>query len=301
MPAIEIKDLVKIYQGKTPKKALNGINLSIPKGSFFGLLGPNGAGKSTTIEILAGLTIKTSGKVRICSIDIDENPIESRYKIGVVPQEIALDSFFNTREVLEYYAGYYSVKNPKAKINELLERLDLADKASTMTYALSGGMKRRLLVAKALIHNPDVVILDEPTAGVDIELRQNLWNYVKEMNSNYGTTIIITTHYLEEAQQLCDRLAIINKGNIVANDTTKKLISEHTYRKYKVKLASTQQIPASIANYHVEMHEDTITITVPSDVSEIEVLYAIFTGFSDIKEYQAVAPSVEDVFKKFTN
>jgi ABC-2 type transport system ATP-binding protein len=225
--AIEIKGLRKIYrgQGDAPdKEALKGIDLNIPKGSIFGLLGPNGAGKSTLINILAGLVVKTSGQAKIWGFDQDVNPRQSRAAIGVMPQELNLDPFFTPRGALEVQAGLYGVPKKDRRSDEILELIGLTDKAEAYARTLSGGMRRRLLLGKALVHNPQILVLDEPTAGVDIELRQMLWANVRRMNKEHGTTIILTTHYLEEAQEMCDEIAIINHGAVVARDTTKNLI-----------------------------------------------------------------------------
>jgi ABC-2 type transport system ATP-binding protein len=215
--AIEIIDLKKTYQ-KSPrspaKEALKDINLQIKKGSIFGLLGSNGAGKSTIINIMAGLVNKTSGTVKIGGFDLDSNPQEAKFKIGIVPQELVIDPFFNVYETLEIYAGYYGIRPENRKTDEIIEALGLKDKAKATPRSLSGGMRRRLLVAKALVHSPEVLVLDEPTAGVDVELRTQLWNYVKKLNEQ-GTTIVLTTHYLEEAEELCDEIAIINHGKVV--------------------------------------------------------------------------------------
>ncbi|WP_417248428.1 ABC transporter ATP-binding protein [Celeribacter sp.] len=225
--AIEIAGLRKIYaaQGKgAPKEALKGVDLCIPKGSIFGLLGPNGAGKSTLINILAGLTIKTSGTVKIWGFDQDVNPRQSRAAIGVMPQELNLDPFFPPREALEVQAGLYGVPKKDRRSDEILELVGLTDKANAYARTLSGGMRRRLLLGKALVHNPHILVLDEPTAGVDIELRQMLWQNVRRLNEERGMTIILTTHYLEEAQEMCDEIAIINHGEVIARDTTSNLI-----------------------------------------------------------------------------
>ncbi|WP_304192156.1 ABC transporter ATP-binding protein, partial [Phenylobacterium aquaticum] len=224
--AIEVQGLIKTYPAtKTTAEmqALKGIDLKIPRGSIFGLLGPNGAGKSTMINILAGLTKKTSGKVRIWDRDIDERPRDARAAIGVVPQEISVDPFFTPRESLEVQAGMYGVPPAERRTMELLNALGLGDKANAYVRQLSGGMKRRLMVAKAMTHNPPVLILDEPTAGVDVELRRQLWRYVLELNRK-GVTIVLTTHYLEEAQELCDQIAIINRGQVVACEPTATLL-----------------------------------------------------------------------------
>jgi ABC-2 type transport system ATP-binding protein len=224
--ALELKGLRKLYRaekGGAPKEALSGIDLEVPRGSFFGLLGPNGAGKSTIINILGGLVIKTEGTARVFGIDIDRNPRRARRAIGVVPQELNLDAFFSPRETLDSYAGLFGVPKHERRTEELLAAVGLLDKADAYARSLSGGMRRRLLVAKALVHNPPVVILDEPTAGVDVELRRSLWRYMRSLNAS-GVTIILTTHYLEEAEQLCDRIAIIDKGRLVACDTKEALI-----------------------------------------------------------------------------
>jgi ABC-2 type transport system ATP-binding protein len=225
--AIEIRGLRKTYRGQggaPAKEALKGIDLDIPKGSIFGLLGPNGAGKSTLINILAGLVVKTSGQAKIWGFDQDVNPRQSRAAIGVMPQELNLDPFFTPRGALEVQAGLYGVPKKDRRSNEILEMVGLSDKAEAYARTLSGGMRRRLLLGKALVHNPQVLVLDEPTAGVDIELRHMLWANVRRLNETYGTTIILTTHYLEEAQEMCDEIAIINHGEVVARDTTNNLI-----------------------------------------------------------------------------
>jgi ABC-2 type transport system ATP-binding protein len=224
--AVEVKGLTKVYRGDrtlSPKVALDRVDLAIPRGSIFGLLGPNGAGKSTLINILAGLVIKTSGKATVWGIDIDAAPRQSRAAIGVVPQEINIDAFFTPHELLELQAGFYGVPKRERRTDEILAVMGLADKADAMARTLSGGMRRRLMVAKAMVHGPPVLVLDEPTAGVDVELRQQIWAHVGELNAA-GTTILLTTHYLEEAERLCDRIAIIDKGRVVACDTTTALV-----------------------------------------------------------------------------
>ncbi len=224
--AIEVSGLDKTYaaSGKMPeKRALKGIDLAIPRGSIFGLLGPNGAGKSTFINILAGLVTKTSGAVRIWGMDIDQYPRASRAAIGVVNQEINMDPFFTPIEALQLQAGFYGVPKRERRSLEILKAVGLDDKKDAYVRQLSGGMKRRLMVAKALVHNPPVLILDEPTAGVDVELRRSLWEYVRELHAR-GTTIILTTHYLEEAEELCDEIAIVNHGEIIACEPTPQLL-----------------------------------------------------------------------------
>src|ERR687889_2585649 len=220
-PAIRIESLSKTYEGG--KRALNDVSFDVPRGQIFGLLGPNGAGKSTLINILAGLVVKTGGKVNIWGFDIDEHPRNAKRAIGVVPQEIIFDPFFTPRETLEIQAGLYGVPAADRISDRLLAAMHLTDKANAYSRTLSGGMKRRLLVAKAMVHSPPILVLDEPTAGVDIELRQQLWAYLRQLNAQ-GVTIVLTTHYLEEAEQLCDRIAIINHGEVVACEPTPVLL-----------------------------------------------------------------------------
>ncbi len=225
--AISLRRLVKTYAGggaSGPKTALDGIDLDVPRGGFFALLGPNGAGKSTLINILAGLVVKTSGTAAVLGIDIDRHPRRARRAIGIVPQELNLDAFFTPRETLELQAGLYGVPKVLRRTDAILEAVGLADKADAYARSLSGGMRRRLLVAKALVHNPPVVVLDEPTAGVDVELRRQLWAYMRRLNAE-GVTVVLTTHYLEEAEQLCDRIAIIDRGRVVAVGGTRELLA----------------------------------------------------------------------------
>jgi ABC-2 type transport system ATP-binding protein len=232
--AIRLDRLEKVYAGG--KRALDGISLEIPRGSMFGLLGPNGAGKSTLINILAGLVVKTGGTAEVWGFDIDRHPRNAKASLGVVPQELLFDAFFTAFETLELQAGLFGVPKERRRTMELLEKVRLADKAHAYSRTLSGGMKRRLLIAKALVHNPPVVILDEPTAGVDIELRQMLWAYVRELHAA-GTTVVLTTHYLEEAEELCDRIAIVNHGRIVADSDTKTLLAQAREKRVLVTVA----------------------------------------------------------------
>ncbi|HAX91197.1 MAG TPA: multidrug ABC transporter ATP-binding protein [Rhodospirillaceae bacterium] len=226
--ALEIKGLVKMYHGRRAmdeKLALAGVDLVVPRGCLFGLLGTNGAGKSTLINILAGLVVKTEGTVKVWGVDKDQNPRFVQSAIGVVPQEINIDTFFTPRELLEFQAGLYGVP-PKERItNYLLEMLSLMDVADASMRSLSGGMRRRLMVAKAMVHRPPVLVLDEPTAGVDVELRRALWDHIRDLQKA-GTTILLTTHYLEEAQELCDNIAILREGKLVANDTKYNLLAQ---------------------------------------------------------------------------
>ena len=237
---LEVKNLQKVYKGydgNAPVVALKDLNLQVKKGSFFGLLGPNGAGKSTLINILAGLVIKTSGKVKIRNIDQDINVREFKRSIGVVPQETNFDPFLTPYESLDIQAGLYGVRKSERNINQLLKRLGLEGKSNAYMRSLSGGMRRRLLIGKALVHAPKVVILDEPTAGVDIELREMLWDYMKDLNAN-GTTIILTTHYLEEAQALCEKIAILNKGELIACNDTSDLLARVNLKVMNIKYSN---------------------------------------------------------------
>jgi ABC-2 type transport system ATP-binding protein len=216
-------------------KALNNINFEVKMGEIFGLLGPNGAGKTTFINILAGTVIKTEGKINVWGFDLDSNPRQVKASIGIVPQEVNLDAFFSPKKLLELQAGLYGVKKKDRITEDILRIVSLEKKANAYSRSLSGGMKRRLLIAKAMVHQPPVLILDEPTAGVDVELRQNLWKNVKELNKR-GVTIILTTHYLFEAEEMCDRIAILNKGNLVALDSPKALLDQIKYKKVQLKL-----------------------------------------------------------------
>lgn len=221
VPAIELTALCKRYR---QVEALRGVNLTIAEGEFFALLGPNGAGKTTLINVLSGLTRATSGQARVMGFDVRTDYVEARRRLGVVPQELVFDPFFTVREALRFQSGYFGLAHNEAWIDELIARLGLSDKANTNMRQLSGGMKRRVLVAQALVHKPPVIILDEPTAGVDVELRQSLWAFIRELNGA-GHTILLTTHYLEEAEQLCSRVAMLRRGEIVALDTTAKLMA----------------------------------------------------------------------------
>ena len=226
-PAIRIDNLVKEYAspgpGEPPKLALKGVSFDVPQGGIFGLLGPNGAGKSTLINILAGLVRKTGGNAEIWGFDTDDNPRNAKRSIGIVPQEIVFDPFFTPFEVLENQAGFYGIPKAERRSEELLEAVRLSDKRDAYARTLSGGMKRRLLIAKAMVHSPPILVLDEPTAGVDVELRRQLWELVTELNEQ-GVTIVLTTHYLEEAEELCERIAIINHGELIANKPTRELV-----------------------------------------------------------------------------
>ena len=231
-----VKNLKKIYSSKQAgdNHALNDLNLDVKEGEIFGLLGPNGAGKTTFINILAGTVIKTAGQVNVWGFDLDEDPRQVRASVGIVPQEVNLDPFFSPRKLLELQAGLYGIKEKDRITDTILELVSLEKQANSYARSLSGGMKRRLLMAKALVHQPPIIFLDEPTAGVDVELRQNLWKNVRLLN-DLGVTIILTTHYLEEAEEMCDRIAILNKGNVVALDSTKNLLNRIQTKKITFK------------------------------------------------------------------
>ena len=236
--ALTVENLTKIYsnsKSKKENKAINNLSFKVKQGEVFGLLGPNGAGKTTFLSILGGTVIKTSGKVNVWGFDLDQNPRQVRASVGIVPQEVNLDAFFSPKKLLELQAGLYGVTKNERITDLILKIVELEDKADAYSRSLSGGMKRRLLIAKAMVHQPPILILDEPTAGVDVELRNNLWQNVKGLNKE-GVTIILTTHYLLEAQEMCDRIAIINKGNLVALDTTKKLLERIKTKKISFKV-----------------------------------------------------------------
>jgi len=230
--ALKVENLTKIYSKKSSNeiKALNNLNLEVKEGEIFGLLGPNGAGKTTFLNILAGTVIKNSGNVNVWGYDLDKDPRHVRASIGIVPQEVNLDAFFSPKDLLELQAGLYGIPKKDRITNTILKLVSLEKQANSYARALSGGMKRRLLVAKAMVHKPPILVLDEPTAGVDVELRKNLWNNVKQLNKK-GVTIILTTHYLSEAQEMCDRIAILNKGNLIALDTTNHLLEKIEQKK----------------------------------------------------------------------
>jgi len=299
--AISIRDLSKTYA--SGKQALDGVSFDVQRGSIFGLLGPNGAGKSTLINILAGMVQKSAGTASIWGFDIDANPRNAKASIGIVPQEIMFDPFFTPFETLELYAGLYGVPKAKRRSMELLRAVRLEDKANAYARTLSGGMKRRLLVAKAMVHSPPVIVLDEPTAGVDIELRQQLWDYVVELNKG-GTTVVLTTHYLEEAEQLCDRIAIINHGRLITDKPTRELVG--MAREKAVLLTLDRDIdtaPVHPAFEKVERIADrTIEITYNKDrMNAGEVLAAVQglgLGIIDVTTKEA---DLEDVFLSLTS
>ena len=295
-PAIRIRDLSKTYAGG--KRALDDVSFDVPRGQIFGLLGPNGAGKSTLINILAGLVVKTSGTVDIWGFDIDAHPRNAKRAIGIVPQEIIFDPFFTPREALEIQAGLYGVAPAQRHSDALLAAMHLTDKANAYTRTLSGGMKRRLLVAKAMVHSPPILILDEPTAGVDVELRRQLWDYVRGLHAR-GTTIVLTTHYLEEAEQLCDRIAIIHHGKVIANEPTRELISKAQEKSVVVTFdRDMSAVPEHDSFENIKMlDERTLEITYRKDrVNAGQVLAAVQEDGFGIVDVTTRDPDLEDVF-----
>jgi len=303
--ALQAIGLRKTYRaaGKNPpKEALKGIDLAVPRGAFFGLLGPNGAGKSTFINIFAGLVIKSAGRALIWGHDIDRQPKRARASIGVVPQELNLDAFFSPREVVEFQAGLYGVPKRRRRTDEILESVGLLDVADNYSRNLSGGMRRRLLVAKAMVHSPPVLVLDEPTAGVDIDLRRQLWHNIREIN-RAGTTIMLTTHYLEEAEQLCDRIAIIHRGALVANDTTANLLRQLDWKALHLTIAeSLDGPPAALAAYQPrqEPFHRLVLRYQPSRTQIAEVLAAVQSAGLTIVDLTTEQSDLEDVFLKLT-
>jgi ABC-2 type transport system ATP-binding protein len=303
--AIDVKGLEKTYraQGKSAaKQALSGIDLQVPRGSIFGLLGPNGAGKSTFINILAGLVLKTGGSAKVWDIDIDRDPRSARAAIGVVPQELNIDPFFTPREILDINAGLYGVPKAERRTEELLQAVGLADKASAYARTLSGGMRRRLMVAKAMVHNPPVLVLDEPTAGVDVELRQQLWTHVRALNEA-GITIVLTTHYLEEAQELCDRIAIINHGRVVACEDKDVLLRRVDAKALKVQLrAPLTAVPEALLPWGAELaNANTLVIRYqPSKTDFPAILAALHSSGVAIADLSTEESDLEDIFLQLT-
>ncbi|MBA3510514.1 ABC transporter ATP-binding protein [Sphingomonas sp.] len=295
-PSIRIESLSKTYAGG--KLALDDVSFDVPRGQIFGLLGPNGAGKSTLINILAGLVTKSEGRVTIWGFDIDQHPRNAKRSIGIVPQEILFDPFFSPREALEIQAGLYGIPPSQRRTADLLAAMHLTDKADAYARTLSGGMKRRLLVAKAMVHSPPILVLDEPTAGVDIELRKELWNYVSSLNRQ-GVTVVLTTHYLEEAEQLCDRIAIIHRGKVVANEPTRELIAKAQEKSVVVTFDhDIAAVPTAPCFENIALvDERTLEITYRKDqVNAGEVLAALATDGLAIVDVSTKDPDLEDVF-----
>ena len=298
MNAIEISSLKKTYD--TGDKALKGIDLNIKKGSFFGLLGPNGAGKTTTIGILTGLVNKTSGNAKIMGHDIIDDFKLARKSIGLSPQEINLDVFFSIRQILLFQAGYYGVasKDAEIRVDEILKKLDLYHKKDETSRHLSGGMKRRVQIAKALIHDPPILILDEPTAGVDIELRHMLWDYLKELNNN-GKTILLTTHYIEEAEKLCDEIAIINNGEIIKQGETKSIIKEVSLNTIEIEVEQSKGIKLS-NNFEYSINNNIVKIQTKEVNKEITTIIKEIEQTTSINNINIINSSLEDAFLKLT-
>jgi len=303
--AIEAHGLNKVYrgEGRSPEKhALKDVELVVPRGSLFGLLGPNGAGKSTFINILAGLVRKTSGTAAIWGRDIDRDARNSRAAIGVVPQELNLDAFFTPREMLDVQAGLYGVPADRRRTDELLARVGLTDKADAYSRSLSGGMRRRLMVAKAMVHDPPVLVLDEPTAGVDVELRHQLWNHVRDLNAR-GTTIVLTTHYLEEAQQLCDRIAIINHGRVICCEDTETLLKRLDRKELAISLAeSLDAVPGHLNRFEVSLPSPKRLVFhyQPSHIRIRDILTAVRDQNLTIVDLSTKEGDLEDIFLALT-
>ena len=306
MNAIDIKNLNKTYaaSGKSAEKiALKDVNLTIPAGSIYGLLGPNGAGKSTLINILAGLVLKTSGNVSIWNTDIDQNPRQTRANIGIVPQEINFDPFFSPKKLLDLQAGLYGVPKPARRSDELLRMVGLADKANAYTRSLSGGMRRRLMVAKAMVHSPPILVLDEPTAGVDVELRNQLWDNVRALNQK-GVTILLTTHYLQEAEELCDRIAIINHGKIIVDEDKRSLLSRVDGKEIEIRVANNvTDFPAALADLSItQKTPDTFIVRYdPKQTAAGQIISRIQSAGLLITDLSTKDQDLEDVFIRLTS
>ncbi|NNC73096.1 MAG: ABC transporter ATP-binding protein [Sphingomonadaceae bacterium] len=298
--AIRIENVTKIYDGSV--KALDSVSIDVPRGSIFGLLGPNGAGKSTLINILAGLVNKTAGSASVWGFDIDADPRNAKASIGIVNQEITFDPFFTPAETLDIQAGLYGVRKSDRRTMELLRAMHLEDKADAYARTLSGGMKRRLMVAKAMVHAPPVLILDEPTAGVDIDLRRQLWDYVRELHAG-GVTIVLTTHYLEEAEELCERIAIINHGKLIADKPTRELVNMAQEKAVVVTVERDfETLPDQSVFERVErIDANTLSITYRKDkVNAGEVLTALNQAGHNIIDVSTREADLEDVFLNLT-
>lgn len=302
--AIRITGLKKTYRDRKSgqeKVALHGIDLDIPRGSFFGLLGPNGAGKSTLINIMAGTVVKSEGSVAIMGHDIDTATRAAKMSIGIVPQELVLDTFFTVRQALEITAGYYGIPKAKRRTDEIIQAMGLTDKANSPSRRLSGGMRRRLLIGKALVHTPPVLILDEPTAGVDVELRRHLWDYVRQLNKA-GTTVLLTTHYLEEAEELCDEIAIINHGRIIKRDSTKALMTGVDSK--EVIFTCTQpvtEVPASLADQASVRDGKLVVKYQPSKAAMDQILAKLQASNLTIQDLSTHEVELEDLFVALTS
>ena len=304
--ALTVENLTKVYsdsKNKKENKALNDLNFQVNEGEVFGLLGPNGAGKTTFLSILGGTVSKTSGNINVWGFDLDKNPRQVKASIGIVPQEVNLDAFFTPRKLLELQAGLYGITKRDRITDLILEMVALKDKANAYSRSLSGGMKRRLLIAKAMVHQPPILILDEPTAGVDVELRNNLWSNVKELNKE-GVTIILTTHYLFEAQEMCDRIAIINKGNLVALDTTQRLLDRIQTKKihFKVKNIDKNKILKMEGIQFKVSSNESISVTYEKNSLNFgEIINYLNKNNVKILDIVTEDGDLEDVFVQLTN
>jgi ABC-2 type transport system ATP-binding protein len=302
--AIDARGLEKTYAAsrrQPAKQALKGVDLAVPRGAIFGLLGPNGAGKSTFINILAGLVKKTGGTARVWGMDIDQNPREARAALGVVPQEINMDPFFTPRETLDLMAGFYGVPAAERRTDAILDALGLGDKKNAYVRQLSGGMKRRLMVAKALVHAPPVLILDEPTAGVDVELRRQLWEYVRRLHAD-GVTVVLTTHYLEEAQELCDTIAIINHGEVIACEPTPRLLRRLDHKTLVVWPEGEPPTPRFDGLEVARRTDGSLAITYRAGETRIEeLLQRVRDAGVGIRDLATEEPDLEDVFVALTS
>ena len=297
--SIEANNVNKIFKKKSGEiKALKNFEIKIKKGSIHGLLGPNGAGKSTFINILGGLVKKNTGNVNVCGIDIDKNLKLAKFKIGIVPQELNIDPFFTPFELLELQAGLYGISKKNRKTEEILNNVGLLDKRNAYARTLSGGMRRRLLVAKALVHNPQMLILDEPTAGVDVELRNSLWKYIKKINKQ-GTSICLTTHYLQEAEELCENITIINAGKIIKDDSKENLLNFISTKKVSFDLLNTFEIPSNLLQFNPIINNEKLHLTYDKSKISINNIIKILNesniAFSEMNTYES---NLEDVFKK---
>ena len=300
--SIEVINLSKFYDAK---QAVKNINFKVSENQIIGLLGPNGAGKSTLINIISGIVFKSSGDVSVWGMDIEKERKQSKLAVGIVPQELNIDAFFTPDELLDLHSGMFNVPKALRKTKELLKLMDLSDKAKSYSRKLSGGMRRRLLVAKAMVHSPPILILDEPTAGVDVELRQKLWNHFKDLNK-LGVTIILTTHYLEEAENLCDDIAIINKGKIIANENKKSLLTKFNekliYIKLKKKKISDEDKISLKKIGNVKIVSDTVEITFkPNETSMNSIIKTLYNSSLDILDLSTKDASLEDVFINMIN
>ncbi len=302
--ALTVENLTKVYsKNKSPTKALNNINFEVRQGEVFGLLGPNGAGKTTFLSILGGTVVKSEGKINVWGFDIDENPRQVRASIGIVPQEVNLDAFFSPKTLLELQAGLYGVPKKDRITETILKMVSLEDQADAYSRSLSGGMKRRLLIAKAMVHQPPILVLDEPTAGVDVDLRKNLWENVKELNKA-GVTIILTTHYLFEAQEMCDRIAIIDRGSLVALDTTQKLLDRIKTKRVTFQVKDSSKITSlKLDNIKFHLNEDkTITAIYEKNSNRFEDILAFLKKNNlEILDIATEEGDLEDVFVQLTN